>query len=1054
MRTPPSLTAMFPLVGLLSVMLPSTARASSSSGGEEYLSITESVPPNIIFLVELSSDMGSPCPDNDPDTGSASTTTEDPCYQVVFDAIEAASSHFEGLRIGVVGTSDDDEYGDTYYPIAPLGSSLAQISSRLAATTPHSTSTVNLAEALAGVANDYLSNSTAVDDDDSDEDSISFDWDEAAIEYWCQETHIITITTQRPTNDENVSSTWRSSLDTDVTCSSVDRTTDGSEAQCWYDNTVYDLYNSDLRSDLADDQNVVVHTVGIGIGGSSVANELFGNATDVVDGDGLYIVADTQDELLGSILQILLDIRSGEFSRSTPVLSAMGDYLVYSFYEMDFPEDTSWGKTLGRGHLRAYTIDDDPTSSTYGEVLLDYTKPEFGYAEWDGGNLLTSRIVTEAETQQDDRNGVGRRDIYTFYEPAYALGGTMKDFGDNDRRMPLDQRFVDEVGTDATALSTILDNRVSTTAAPCAASDVYDFLDDCLVDDADLQYLVDFARGYAYRKFRYMDEERGRWRLGDSPHSVPVIVQARNNNYAVDPTYRKFLDELVANEEAGVSPDIVLIASNAGMLHAFALEDESSTVDTEEGEELWAWVPGYLLYREHDQEWAGRLVDLMLYGRTFLFDGSPVVEDVWIDADDDGVKDCTSVPDDCEWRRIVVVQQGMGGPITLALDITDTNDPQFLWEQWDDVDNAAIGFTTSRPVVGNIVDASDPSDPRDRWVAFWGSGRGVPRSDSDSYYTNAEANLYMWHSGDDYWQNMDLHFQETSADGHPRGDNNHPDPSSSLDTDGDGNYENAYISAALAAVDVDSDGDVDTLYFPMTTTYKPTDEGGGGRTDIADPGSSWMYKACINTRTPGEFTWVEFYDPVDDGELSSRPEVFYAATTSWLPNGDLGIYWGTGTPYSRTGGGNGYFFAMKDTDPGDCSGDSMIPMEECGVNGVITLEAGEGLTADPIIYAGTVYFSTWLPADDRCDGGTGSLYGIDYQDCSPGLDTDGDGDIDSDDESKVEEEDSYISGVAVSDKGTLFYGTSNVSPTDVVGTIHAVNDPFLGTGMIAWLEKF
>ena len=46
-------------------------------------------------------------------------------------------------------------------------------------------------------------------------------------------------------------------------------------------------------------------------------------------------------------------------------------------------------------------------------------------------------------------------------------------------------------------------------------------------------------------------------------------------------------------------------------------------------------------------------------------------EDFWIDFDEDGVKDCNTVPGDCEWRRVVVVQQGKGGPVTLALDITD-----------------------------------------------------------------------------------------------------------------------------------------------------------------------------------------------------------------------------------------------------------------------------------------------------------------------------------------------------------------------------------------------
>ena len=149
--------------------------------------------------------------------------------------------------------------------------------------------------------------------------------------------------------------------------------------------------------------------------------------------------------------------------------------------------------------------------------------------------------------------------------------------------------------------------------------------------------------------------------------------------YTLDPTYRQFLNEI----EQNAYPPIVLAPANDGMLHAFRLNEDSSTNATEIGEELWAWIPGYLLYRSHDAQWAGRLIDQMIYGRTFLFDGSPVVEDVWIDADGNGSKSCTAVPDDCEWHRVVVVQQGMGGPLTLALDVTDTTAPKFLWEHVD-----------------------------------------------------------------------------------------------------------------------------------------------------------------------------------------------------------------------------------------------------------------------------------------------------------------------------------------------------------------------------------
>ena len=104
-----------------------------------------------------------------------------------------------------------------------------------------------------------------------------------------------------------------------------------------------------------------------------------------------------------------------------------------------------------------------------------------------------------------------------------------------------------------------------------------------------------------------------------------------------------------------------------------------------------------------------------------------------------------------------------------------------------------------------------------------------------------------------------------------------------------------------------------------------------------------------------------------------------------------------------------------------------------------------------------VYFTTWVPDEDRCEGGTGRLYGLDFEDCSEGIDTNGDGDLDSSDTDYVEHEDEYLSSVTVTEQGTIIYGTSNPT-TDgsgaAVATIEVVNDPFLGTAAMAWMEVF
>lgn len=1018
---------------------------ASATGTDEMLSNIEMVPPVVVFVVDLSSDMDSPC------DGS---TTGNSCIEDVKNAIGSVSRHFDGVRYGVVGTASSSS-GDDYYPIAPVGSSYAEIAASLSSVRTHG-STRNLAETLESVVESYLRQSSSDNEIDDDGDGMTGDWTETPIGYSCTDVHVIVLTKDRPTNDDQVGFSYSmasSSSTGEVSCDSSGAATP--DSQCYYDNVVAHLYNSDV-STLSDVQRVVVHTIGLGIEAGSLADSLFVNASENTVGDGIYDVAIDGSEILGKTLGIITDLMAGTYTRSTPVLSADGGHLIYTFFEI------TGINPLVQGHVRDYLLDTDPASPTYGEVL--YEGPSaYGGAVWDAGDLLVSRPVISSEDNPEDRDGVGRRDIYTWEDDAAGLSGLT---GDRIQgRLGFDYEFVRAVGSSVSVLSKYLDVTVGT--SPCAADQNYDLDGDCIVDGDDLQALVDFARGLPEAQFRFIDltlaeaypaaGSRGSWKLGDSPYSIPVVVTPRNNMYAVDPTYRAFLQSLEDDD----IPEIVLIAANDGMLHAFRLTDDPNTVtEDESGEELWAWVPGYLLLRDKDEEWAGSLIDLMWYGRTFLFDGSPVVEDVWIDSDGDGSKSS----DGSEWHRVVVVQQGMGGPITLALDITDTQSPVFLWEQTNTVDTTAMGMTTGRPSIFNVYDASDPRRPQDNWVAMWGGGRAVAYTGAsgNNYWQSTEANLYMWNVGDD-WQGTESVGYNAQGDNI---DDAYPDLASNGGAEGRGSLdyndtparlEYGYISAALAVVDTDSDGDGDVAYFPVTTAYRPTDEGGAGPTDAESPGSSWIYKAIINTSDPDDLTWCEFYDPRSgtDGTngIGRRPEVFYAATTSWLRDGGLGVYWGTGTPYDRSTGSTGYFFAMKDPDPLNC--ESRAEPIPCNENdGYYPLNSGEGLTADPIVYAGVVYFSTYTANADRCEMGTGRVYGLRFDDCSPGLDTDGDGEATSVDTPYVEQE-GYVSGVTVTSYGTVLYGSSNPSDDgSIIEVLRVATDPFMGTAAIAWMEIF
>jgi hypothetical protein len=1040
-----------PLAAIL-LSLPLAAQAGSSTPVAEVLSTKQSVPPSILFLVDLSADMDKDC--------FASGNT---CLVDTIDAIRQVALHFPDAQYGVVGTVAGAS-DNTYLPIAPIGSTYAEISTALSTVTTNGSTTRNLSEALEALGTDYYSQGTPDDGVDNDGDGFTGDWGESPIAYDCSTTHVIALSTGRPVaDDEGPDTNYAASpADNDVRCDEfgvIGGSSINADIECHLDNVVHRMFYNDYQAGLTDVQRVVVSVVGLGLdltdAEDSTADELFANAGENTEAQGMYSNATSKSEAISDILAVAADIMSGVYSRSTPVISSNGAWLTYSYYEVmgDNP--------LAEGHFLGYQIDNDPNSSAYGSLI--YEGSDYYGAAWDGGWLLYSRVADGSEVNDDDQDGYSRRDIY-FFDSAFKT--TMA--GDYaERRMGFDSDFVDAVTStnltsilSATTTAVDLDGDGST---DCSAPDnmAYDLNRDGCQSKDDLQTLVDFTRGVSETQFRYLDTERGQWKLADSPYSIPAIVTKTNNVYSNSMSYRRFL-QLLGEESM---PDIALLAANDGMLHAFALEDDGETLTHDEaGEELWAWIPSGLIWRDRGPEWASGLVDSMWYGRTYLFDGSPVVEDVWLDLDGDREKDCSETDDldTCEWRRVVVTQQGLGGTRTIALDITYTDAPTFLWEVTNTDDSTAMGMTTGRPVIFNVYDRSVPTAVTDRWVAMWTSGRPATyESSSTDYFKSVEGSLYTWGMGDDAFASEGM--AEVSYS--PSGDNiellEHPDTlhAALLDSDLDSKLEYTYISAPPTVVDSDGDGDADVAYFPVSVAYDPDEVLGPLGTGAG--GSTWIYKAIFNEDSPSDLTWCEFYDPEDGAPSStggstvafgSRPEVYYSITAAWLgSSGQLGVYWGTGTPYTANDTSEaGAMFFMVDNDPEDCA--STAESLTCGTEdgGFYAFRAGERLTSDPIVFAKVLYFATYTPDADACEVGTGRLYGLDYQDCGQGLDTNADGTIDTNDDDNIEAE-GYLSNVAIGDNGKIYYS----SATDVdIQIIDAVQDPFKGTATVGWMEMY
>ncbi len=162
--------------------------------------------------------------------------------------------------------------------------------------------------------------------------------------------------------------------------------------------------------------------------------------------------------------------------------------------------------------------------------------------------------------------------------------------------------------------------------------------------------------------------------LGDIIDGKPVYVKKPPFEYT-DSGYLAF------KAAVGGRRGMVYAAANDGMLHAF---------DSLTGQEVWAYVPSFVL-----PNLKALADDNYANAHQYYVDGSPVASDVF---------------DGSNWRTILVGGLNGGGKGYYCLDITDPNNPVVLWEFSD----ANLGFSYGNPIIGKLADGS--------WVVVVSSG--------------------------------------------------------------------------------------------------------------------------------------------------------------------------------------------------------------------------------------------------------------------------------------------------------------------------------------------
>jgi type IV pilus assembly protein PilY1 len=426
-------------------------------------------------------------------------------------------------------------------------------------------------------------------------------------------------------------------------------------------------------------------------------------------------------------------------------------------------------------------------------------------------------------------------------------------------------------------------------------------------------------------------DEKREFILGDILHSKPLII-----DYASDPD----------------DPHrVIYVGTNDGMLHAF---------DDTDGSEKWGFIPPDLLPNLKN------LVEGT--GHQYYVDSSPqaYIKDV----DHDGN---IEAPDD---QVIIIFGERRGGNSYCALDVTDPNDPQYLWR----IDNTVTGFeemgqSWSDPVIGKVK-----VDTTDTIVAIIGGGY----SDDNS----AGRALYLINVLDG-----SLVKSFTSSD-HANLTKSIPSAVLAPDTNFDGYINRVYV------------GDLGGQMWRFGLQREDTDD---LRIEDGD----------VNNWTPRRLF----------ASALSNPKIFYPPDMVLEP-GYAYLYFGTGDredPMDMTD--TNRFYAVKDKnvigsyttlvdtnlvnltdDPLENS--SYTPEDKLTIRNLltagngwyITLSSAEKVLAPPTVISGMLLFTTFTPVDtvaNPCSyGGDARLYAVDYLTAVSVMDLDADGDVDISDQSK------------------------------------------------------
>ncbi|HPD56146.1 MAG TPA: PilC/PilY family type IV pilus protein [Smithellaceae bacterium] len=466
------------------------------------------------------------------------------------------------------------------------------------------------------------------------------------------------------------------------------------------------------------------------------------------------------------------------------------------------------------------------------------------------------------------------------------------------------------------------------------------------------------------------------WRLGDIFHSSPLSIATPNLLFydrwdKSDPkAYNEFRDDHIRTSANGKR--LMIVGANDGQLHAF----RTGELIEGGGTEMWSFIPPNQLRRLKLIAHPSHPTSLV---RQYYVDGPTSAAEIWV-KNGAATTIYNTYKSKEEWMTLLVTSQGRGGMSTLwssstgcdsgfspdytttynnycgyyAFDISDTASlPIYKWRIGGNAGLTALhgkhlAQPWSRMTIGRVR-----INNTERWVGligggYSGCGRVVGQCDErgKSFYVidlKDGSILWTYNYATDATMNYDLVAGPTA-----------------VDSDNDGFWDTAYVG--------DLGGNI--WRFKFCTKAEAEQMGGCG---IAN----WSGKKLLN----------------EPAQSTIRP-IYTSVTVAVDTEFNLWVYVGTGDKTNPTApNAQERFYAIKDADR--TSTYTIADLLNLGSSGVydpsdpggqigwyITFSGSEKVLAEPVVYQGNVYFTTYVPnkgGSDPCNtAGEALVYNLDY----------------------------------------------------------------------------